>query len=84
MKQAVTIGHPSKCISVVNGDPMKTGVDCETCVIFHWPESKSFREGEDWASDRKSAKNEAEARARKLSRASMAGAGKNGTRANQR
>ncbi|CAM9297046.1 unnamed protein product [Ectocarpus sp. 4 AP-2014] len=38
-------------------------------------ESKSCREGEDWASDRKSAKNEAEARARKLSRASMAGAG---------
>ncbi|CBJ29425.1 conserved unknown protein [Ectocarpus siliculosus] len=38
-------------------------------------ESKNCRAGEDWASDRKTAKNEAEARTRKLSRAFMAGAG---------
>lgn len=38
-------------------------------------ESKRCQEGEDWASDRKTAKSEAEARVRKLSRAPMTAAG---------
>lgn len=38
-------------------------------------ESKNCQDGEDWASDRKSAKTEAEARVKKLSRASASAAG---------
>lgn len=40
-------------------------------------ESKTCQDGEDWASDRKSAKSEAEARVRKLSRESTVAAGEN-------
>lgn len=43
-------------------------------------ESKRCQEGEDWASDRKTAKSEAEARVRKLSRASTTAAGEQALR----
>lgn len=46
-----------------------------TMATIPMAESKRSKEGEDWESDRKTAKNEAEARVRKLSRPSVTAAG---------